>query len=240
MLYSWFNWTFEVVYFVNLPVLAFIENLNSNTLGFYFASSLPMLFFLRRTRNLNLITFLALLAVILFSTLSTISKGAIITATLVIIFYSIKTFSSMFFLGITGSLIIYGFWDIAVKRWTSSQTSNQARVDLITSAYEMFSTSPIVGVGPKGYSTTGLTEVTDAHNALFNILAEYGLLGFAAYIIFLLYIFMFYVPKVMKFSKDTGYFLLVYFGSIQTCGMTTGLTYSDKISWIVLGCIAGV
>ena len=146
----------------------------------------------------------------------------------------------MILYGAIGSVVAVTIWDVGVKRWNASQGSNQDRLNLIVNGYEMLVTSPLVGVGPKGYSSTGLTKVTDAHNALINILAEYGILGLSAYIAFLAYIFTHFIPRIMKYSRDIGYFLFVYVLSIQLLGMTTGLTYSDKISWIILGCILGV
>ena len=240
LVYSWYNWTSELRYFFGFPVLAWIEELNANTLGFYFCSSLPILILLQKHKYLKSLSFFVILILILVSIISTISKAAILTAVFVVVLSTKIRLSSLIGYGIFASTLIYGLGDLALKRWSASQGSNQDRITLISNAQEMFLSSPLLGIGPKAYSTTRLTKVSDAHNVFFNILAEYGIIGITLYIAFVICILLFVVPKVMKFSYDLGYFVLIYIISIQMLGMTTGLAYSDKISWIVIGCILGV
>lgn len=239
LVYAWYNWTFKQPEFQGFPVLAFIENLNANTLGFYFCSSISILIFLYKKGYMSVVYFWILFTAILLSTIATISKAAIITAALVILFYTKISVVSVVFGGILASVAIYSIWDVAAVRWSASQVSNQERTTLISNAYEMFLMSPVFGVGPKGFASTDLTSVTDSHNAFFNVLAEYGLLGFSTYLMFVVYLLILRIPKIMKICRQEGYFLLIYFGSIQTIGLTTGLTYSDKISWIIIGCVLG-
>ena len=62
--YAWLGWIYKPTYFFGFPVLAYNEELNANTLGFYFASSIPIIFFLRRRAYLGLLSFLLIFVLV--------------------------------------------------------------------------------------------------------------------------------------------------------------------------------
>lgn len=234
--YAWINWYGSQQWFFGLPVLSWIENLNPNTLGYYFSLMVPMSIFLLMSRSISRPVMLIVFVLLYFCILMTLSKSAVLISggVLVISFIRNRQAISISLIAIGSVLYLYG--DLFIGRWDASQASNADRLNLIESGVIMASENPLIGVGPKGYSHYfDYLKTSDAHNSYVNISAE---LGFFA---FILYTLMFVYLMISLFRKkpfiDNTLFVL-FFTSILTLllnGFVTGLPYSDKIPWILIG-----
>ena len=234
--YAWINWQGSPQWFFGFPVLSWIRNLNANTIGYYFSLMVPLSIFLLMSKTISKSIMLVVLAVLYFSILMTLSKSAVLISALVLVisFFRNRRATSISLIAI-GS-VLYLYKDLFTKRWDASQGSNSLRVHLIESGITMASENPLIGVGPKGYyHYFNHLNVTDSHNTYVNIIAE---LGFIALILFtFMYIYlMVNLFRKKPFMKDTLFVL--FFTSILAIlmnGFVTGLVYSDKIPWILIG-----
>ena len=234
--YAWINWYGSPQWFVGLPVLSWIQNLNANTLGYYFSLMVPLSVFLLMSKSIGRHSMLIVFALLYFSILMTQSKAAVLISVvlLVISFIRNRRAISISLIAIASVLYLYG--DLLIGRWDASQASNADRLNLIESGVTMASENPLIGVGPKGFSHYfDYLKTSDAHNTYVNIIAE---LGFFAFILFTL---MFVYLIISLFRKkpfiDNTLFVL-FFTSILALllnGFVTGLPYSDKIPWILIG-----
>ena len=234
--YAWINWYGSQQWYFGFPVLSWIQNLNPNTLGYYFSLMVPMSIFLLMSRSISRPIMLIVFALLYFCILMTLSKSAVLISggVLVISFIRNRRAISISLIAIGSVLYLYG--DLFTGRWNASQASNADRLNLIESGFTMASENPLIGVGPKGFSHyLDYLRTSDAHNTYVNIIAELG------FIAFILYTLMFVYLIISLFRKkpfiDNTLFVL-FFTSILTLllnGFVTGLPYSDKIPWILIG-----
>jgi len=179
---------------------------------------------------------LIVFALLYFSILMTLSKSAVLISGGVLVISFIRNRRAIFISLIAIGSVLYLYGDLFIGRWDASQASNADRLNLIESGVTMASENPLIGVGPKGFSHYfDYLKTSDAHNTYVNIIAE---LGFFAFILFTL---MFVYLMISLFRKkpfiDNTLFVL-FFTSILALllnGFVTGLPYSDKIPWILIG-----
>jgi len=239
--YAWINWSFTPKYypiepFTFLPVLTWIPNLNSNTLGYCLTVMIPIIIYLLISNSMNKI-FLLLASFLLLSTiLMTQSKAAVIISIIALLFsfVRIKKILILCIILLTISLFLYG--EIFMQRWYASVESNDSRLNLINYALQMFNENPFLGVGPKAFSEYfSFSQVRDAHNAYANLLAELGIFAFTIFIALYVIVYLNLFRQKYILNKHLFIFFISFFNVILGFGMVTGLSYSDKIPWILIG-----
>lgn len=123
-----------------------------------------------------------------------------------------------------------------MQRWYASLESNDSRLNLINYALQMFNENPIFGVGPKAFSMYfSFSTVNDAHNAYANLLAELGIFSLVLFTALYVFVYLNLFRKKHILDKNIFIFFTSIFSVILIFGMVTGLTYSDKIPWILIG-----
>lgn len=172
---------------------------------------------------------------------------------LILIFYAfkIKKITQSFKFGIFLALICAIFaWPFFWQRITSfSSTDGHSiilRLKLTKSAFEMFFTFPVFGVGPGNFLPflpnfftfeETIRWLQPVHNIFLLVLSESGILGLASFLVLLLYPFL----KLAKIIKSDFiarllviWFLMVFFlGSFDHYFLT--LQEGQLIFWIFLG-----
>jgi O-antigen ligase len=239
--YAWINWSFTPKYypvepFKFLPVLSWIINLNANTLGFYLTIMIPIIIYLLISNSMNKI-FLLLASFFLLSTiLVTQSKAAVIISIFTFLFSFIRIKKILFLCIILLTIALFLYGEILIQRWNASISSNDSRLNLIKYALQMFNENPILGVGPKAFSEYfSFSQVRDAHNAYANLLAELGILAFTLFIALYVIVYLNLFIQKNNLNKNIFIFFISFFNVILGFGMVTGLSYSDKIPWIIIG-----
>ncbi len=234
--YAWLNWQMSPKYFFGFPVLSWIQELNSNTLGFYFTLLLPLAIFLTQIRFLNRFIGVILCLILSTSALLTTSKSAALITASVLCIYMIRSKTGLFFLVSLFGGLVYFFSEIFISRWDASQTSNNDRINLIQQGVNMGSENLFIGIGPKGYDQYFNNLLTsDAHNAYVNIFAELGF--FAIFIFFIMYAYVLInlLSAKSNINNNLISYIIVTIAVLIMNGMISGLTYSDKIPWIIIG-----
>jgi O-antigen ligase len=235
LIYAWINWSEYKTFLNGIPVFSWIRNLNANTLGFYFNITLLLsfFFFLREKKKNMIYLFIAVLFFV--SILMTQSKASLLIALITILLYSFRSGFVMFLaLPIVG-LLLYSIQDLILLRIEGSSASNNDRMSLIEHAFYMVQQSPILGIGPKGYSLFfSDMQTSDAHNAYFNIAAEAGVFASALFLL-LYFLVLFKLHKNRpRINKDLYTLLTVFIVTFLLYGNVTGLIYSDKVPWLIL------
>jgi len=263
LLIVWLNWFQNGVSFMNIPTLAYIEEYNSNTIGFYMslAYAISLSFFLKEKKASNkIVTFVFVILSIffLFSGFLTLSKGAwgclAITSFIIFIMHMSVNFKSLIILLIFGILISivsiytkenFDLLEVVLTRLDTSTGSTNQRIDMFFSTFEILRDYTWLGAGPKSYELFGFYYVDgghmskDPHTALGGIFAELGI--FAGF--FYIFILFLYIPlkilDVMKKNYESYlYFLIINIWLVLVLfSFLSGLPSSDKILWILLSII---
>lgn len=234
--YAWINWYGSPQWFVGLPVLSWIQNLNANTLGYYFSLMVPMSIFLLMSRSISRPIMLIAFALLYFSILMTLSKSAVLISSGLLVISFIRNRRAILISLIPMGSVLYLYGDLFIVRWNVSEASNAERLHLIESGVTMASENPLIGVGPKGFSHYfDYLKTSDAHNTYVNIIAEFGFFALILFTLMFVYL-MISLFRKKPFIENTLFVL--FFTSILALllnGFVTGLSYSDKIPWILIG-----
>lgn len=239
--YSWINWSFTPKFypvepFTGLPVLSWIENLNANTIGFYLSIMVPIVIYLLISNSISKIFFLLVLFFLIPTILATQSKAAVMISVFALLFSFIRIKKLLIFCFILLIIASYLYGEILMQRWYASLESNDSRLNLINYALQMFNENPIFGVGPKAFSMYfSFSTVNDAHNAYANLLAELGIFSLVLFTALYVFVYLNLFRKKHILDKNIFIFFTSIFSVILIFGMVTGLTYSDKIPWILIG-----
>ena len=158
------------------------------------------------------------------------SRGAIIAWGLVQIVFLIKNrkFFLLFLLGIFTTLVfsVMDFSDYELQRITTitsfepATNADEVRIENLILGYELFSSSPVTGIGPGGFILNH-PENKVMHNTYASTIVELGILGFVS--LLLLFIFpliLFLRKKVHKFSPLEEYCLFGAMFAISIHSMT--------------------
>lgn len=257
LLLAWLLWRLDPRFqFFGLPWLG-SATFNANTLGFYLAVSVPLLFaFLVQSRSwLVRSSMLALMAIVLVSAFFTSSKGAWATITVILgISIIVSVFSRsragngavlalILAAGILTSYIYTGdtVLELVQQRWAASAGSNLQRLEMIEAATEMAADHPLFGAGPKSYDSIGYLYArheSDPHNVYVWLAAEIGLLGLSMYLLVLIVALPYYWLRLRRIERRSGsqqrFVFLGIVIAVVLMSFVTGLPASDKVFWLTL------
>ncbi|HCL81758.1 MAG: hypothetical protein A2077_07580 [Nitrospirae bacterium GWC2_46_6] len=122
------------------------------------------------------------------------------------------SFSVMFFL-ITAVLIYFVDMTLLTKDYSFRDASLKTRLNLWSKGWEMFLSHPILGVGAKHFKFYNPFEYgSHAHNLLINTLAQFGIAGFSALMVFFYFILRSLkaaYKRNMLWSSACGAFIIV-------------------------------
>tara|TARA_B100000989_G_scaffold288927_1_gene260146 strand:+ start:197 stop:805 length:609 start_codon:yes stop_codon:yes gene_type:complete len=175
-------------------------------------------------------------ALLYFSILMTLSKSAVLISSGLLVISFIRNRRAILISLIPMGSVLYLYGDLFIVRWNVSEASNAERLHLIESGVTMASENPLIGVGPKGFSHYfDYLKTSDAHNTYVNIIAEFGFFALILFTLMFVYL-MISLFRKKPFIENTLFVL--FFTSILALllnGFVTGLSYSDKIPWILIG-----
>jgi O-antigen ligase len=267
--WSWYVWFLMPNYLFGLPFLHVYENtefvINRNFMGFFLAigtslsfgfSIMPKLTYKKR------ILFILIFIWHIFSLVLTFSKGAWLSGIAPIIYISIfilyKKYKYRLFFLIPFSLLLLTIisstftlqminnLDMAIKyRLTKSEYTNTMRTNYIYDSITLIIQNPIFGVGPKAYRHAtikdGLQNTSDPHNALLWVGAELGFISLLSLLLIMILVFKYLKSNRFKLIIFDYHviFQLVFF-SLLLHTIVSGLAFSMKVTWILIGLVSGV
>mgnify|MGYP001307867172 CR=1 FL=1 len=263
----WVNWFYNGVSFMGIPTLAFIEEYNANTIGFYssiaFALTLSFLYFpIKYYKNIFRILVIFLLVLFFITGFLSISKGAwacilISCATFFLLRFKINFYSVSFSLLLVFLITLvsyinsdyYGLLEIIDARLNSSGGSNAQRADMFFSTFRMMGDYLWFGAGPKSYELYGFYYVdgghmsTDPHTAIGGLFAELGIFAgfyflFIICILLPLYLFHLYRNASNENKPILGSLICLWI-ILFLFSFLSGLSVSDKLLWLLLAIIYG-
>lgn len=264
----WINWYFNGFSFMGIPTLAYIENYNANTIGFYssiaFALSLSLFYIpIKINKNLHFLFVFFLLILFFITGFLSLSKGAwvciLLTSMIYMLFnFKVNSYSFAFLLIAIISLnymyVIYGDYfelvDVINARIGSSVGSNAQRADMFFSTFRMLEDFIWLGGGPKSYELFGFYYVAgghmsaDPHTAIGGIFAELGIFaGF--YFIFIIFLLIpVYLIQIYYFSSSEIRLIVLplfcFFITLILFSFLSGLPASDKLLWLLIAVIYSI
>lgn len=224
---------------------------NLNRVGLLSGMAIPVLAYLFQVHRRLLYrgALLAVLPLLVYAVLATGSRGALV-ATLGGLLPALEAFRrrspsrALLAALIGGFVLVLGFTQLpeyTQQRLLSTgemlgRLQFNYREQIWVAGLEQFSQSPVIGVGWGNFEASvawDLLEGVTAHNTFVAILVESGVLGFAAFLLFL--------TRLTLVSSDDGDYLalrrsLILFWVLAS--LTTGLE-GDKLTWFVFGMLGG-
>ena len=193
--------------------------------------ALTVRFFMSRETLYHKLFDLFLLGAIGFRALVTLSRGGVITAIIMILFFiaiyylkvNMKTKFKIKFSLVVFILIVFSIWLISSiqtsgfleKRYANQDAAGREKKDLTTGrsdllAFEFgeFMKSPFLGIGVGKVKEVRLNETgveAASHNEMSRIVAEHGLLGVFAFLILLL------TPLIFRLKNKTNLFFYSFY-----------------------------
>lgn len=254
LLFSWI--TFFLAggrYYGDLPVLAYLVNVNANTQSYYYSLGSILTVILLYYNAISVLRGSIILVILLGSEFLTLSKTgwvSVIIITMVVLFLLFKKKHKMVAFSLMSSIfsVIYFNFDIisrtVVSRLSSSAGSNQGRFDLIMNGISIWSQYPVFGAGPRTYFYrlneygSGLHPATahDAHHTFINILAEIGIISVLVFALMWGYSLIISI-NLYRYKYSLNILNFLFIGIILILLLwsnVTGLLYSDKIPWLLL------
>ena len=171
-----------------------------NGLAIFLVMIVPSLLYIIERKILSRTVVRIVVVLIVFGIVSTVSRKGVFSLVLTVFIYNLLKgkfkqliVASIFFVLLATALSGYKVishrfeHDSVEKQMSSKWTLTQA-------GWEMFKTSPIIGLGFRGFATNYSIYITntqkenyDAHNIFIILLSDYGLLGFLPFLGILLY-----------------------------------------------------
>ncbi len=180
-----------------------------------------------------------LLAVILFFTRSFSSWLAIITvlgfSLFIYLFKSRKKYAWLILVAVLIIILILGYLAL-----TQRESSLNARLIIWQKAWEIFTTHPILGIGPGTFGNYFLPSpewgVPQPHNIFLAFLLQTGLIGFLGFVLLLIYFFR---PKAdQPRAGSLQLLLMMIMACILIHGLTDTLYWKNDIAvvfWVIIG-----
>ncbi len=106
---------------------------------------------------------------------------------------------------------------------------SSGRLDMWSAAWNLFTESPLFGMGPDSYRVHDVGYGAHPHNALFQWLSEWGLLGTILFIIPIIYCIVTNLPtkhRTFKYSITQPYLFLTIL-NILTLSLISGIYYTS-------------
>lgn len=235
-LYSYYLFLLNPRYFWAFPYIATELN-NANTLGYYMSFGvLTSLIYLDTFVVKDVKRIITYFSIVLFSSICifSISKTAwlaIFFIAVIVVIFRLKKFKFLFAI-LSLFYFILNFYPVVEKRMNISKDSNEQRLNLIKSGFEMAMESPFIGSGHKAFQFLepkyGHTA-SDAHNVFAGIALEYGFIALIVFIYcyFILPASIYFKNKRTTYNVSLFYFITILVGILW--GMTTGMIFSDKL-----------
>lgn len=173
---------------------------NPNALAIYLVLSLPVVLYAGDTGKIGRWSGKFAQILIIMAIFTTVSRKGLATMLVVYAIYYMATRQyKMFVIGMVGligiGIIALGFSEIS-SRFSSKDIATQVegKAEMAMAGFNMFSKNPLIGLGYNGYYENfgkyfpfSYERKYDAHNEYVTALANYGIVGFAPFILIFTY-----------------------------------------------------